>query len=1124
MVTFLFLLLKVFSYNIYSIGFDAEYDLAIKTSMNEIAGLNFYFNLNDSSELKRLNYDSISMIIVITQDIIEHKTLKAYSETYLIPLIFLESGSPSLYTFYTNLAFKCVSEAIISVFEYFSLSRPSIVWPYSSENLNIIQSIRQTSPSSFIQLSLLPSQTSQQVSTTLNKILKQQAIQNYIFLPHETFCSILSEAFQTSFLVQKGNFALFFSSCIYQVSLSGSLILTESGSELIETQKDYKTWQIKKIFRIFSKTGLSNEEIVMRLEEELNGKCKFNIVNLKNSTREVVGEVDEGQVKVFESIVYLGGVMDRTSFNASRVVVSANTGSFNPNGQPPVYSNVDYHQGSYFAVEKINRDHKILPRHSAYLYDKVDCGITIFDYNYSRDCFRKHRPEMGVAYVPTLFSMNLPLQKQLYSLNLTIPFISGMGSSGLLSNSSEFPYFVRTVSPSSQFSIAWANLIRLYGWTKIAAHYTNDSFGTAAYNVLLNCQSEFGFKFINNEKYRSVGYVYDHDSLTAYHENMRDSINLGCNLIFLIMGDPAAFFWLEGFYDLGVRRGDFTFVFFTVTGLTNFKAANADLKKRKELMHGSLVIFNAAWVGEYGEAVKQEYLKYRNDSWGRSYYIDTVFSAVETTGFLLNQGKAYEDISVFMQALRNIRFVGATGIVSFESGTNDRNLATFNLFNFYEDDLGNWHDDAVALISPLGTVYYTVLKETVWVNGELPKPMKNNYLNCPFRKDQIQRSEPALKIKIGVSVTVLLITSILSLYSFKNMRIKYLNPLRIKSYIVFEDYVTFGFILLEGFQMLSIGPSFQSFNSFLSDLSAMLSMNLSKLATFKDNTFWIIFYSMVILSYTWTAMILFSHFRIFKFFNKLYKKLDSFNLIMIPIMSNYLFMPTIVCLISILMCDNAISQDYTDSYLNYDCNLFCWKDAHLTYSVLACFQIVVYIPIAIYYRTLWQEQHYGINIRTSSKFLILKNIAVVVLVVVGKILKDDYQLAHGLIFLSIIIILFLSIIIIKLPYNYDRANLWCKVILICVIWNTVVCIASNNLMNENLVSVILQFSGWIVIVLSGFYFQTRLPENMLVSKKGRSIVDLFRFAFGLGSYKESRYVFEEEQDFVNLCQEGSNPQ
>ena len=117
MVTFLFLLLKVFSYNIYSIGFDAEYDLAIKTSMNEIAGLNFYFNLNDSSELKRLNYDSISMIIVITQDIIEHKTLKAYSETYLIPLIFLESGSPSLYTFYTNLAFKCVSEAIISVFE-----------------------------------------------------------------------------------------------------------------------------------------------------------------------------------------------------------------------------------------------------------------------------------------------------------------------------------------------------------------------------------------------------------------------------------------------------------------------------------------------------------------------------------------------------------------------------------------------------------------------------------------------------------------------------------------------------------------------------------------------------------------------------------------------------------------------------------------------------------------------------------------------------------------------------------------------------------------------------------------------------------------------------------------------
>ena len=147
---------------------------------------------------------------------------------------------------------------------------------------------------------------------------------------------------------------------------------------------------------------------------------------------------------------------------------------------------------------------------------------------------------------------------------------------------------------------------------------------------------------------------------------------------------------------------------------------------------------------------------------------------------------------------------------------------------------------------------------------------------------------------------------------------------------------------------------------------------------------------------------------------------------------------------------------------------------------------------------------------------------VVILVIIGMILKDDYEMIHGLIFLSIIMILFLRILIIKFPYNYDRANLWCKVILFCVMWNTVVCLASNNLMNEYSISIILQLSGWLAIVLSGLYFQTRLPDNMLVSKNGRSIVDLFRFSFGLGSYKESPYVSEEEQDYANVCQEGRN--
>ena len=548
---------------------------------------------------------------------------------------------------------------------------------------------------------------------------------------------------------------------------------------------------------------------------------------------------------------------------------------------------------------------------------------------------------------------------------------------------------------------------------------------------------------------------------------------------------------------------------FTSTGLSNFEAGNANVKKRKELMHGTLLIFNGAWVGEYGAQVKQEYLKYRESAWGRSYFIDAVYSAGVTTKLLLDQGKAYEDKDVFMQTLRNVRFLGATGMISFSSDSNDRNIYYYNVFNFYEDDLGVWHDDAVALISPLSTVYYTVLKETVWVTGEMPKPMKENYSNCPFRKDEIQNSSRGVTIKISVSIILLFISSILTVYSLKKLRFRKIIMLKIKAYIVFEDYLTLGFIFIEVLQLISIGPSFSAFNEFLSNISEILSLNLSKVTRFKDTTFWVIFLSMLSISYLWIFILAASYFMVFRCFPSIFRRIEEIKVYLMPIVSNYLFVPAIVGLISILMCDKSISDKPTDAYLNYDCNTYCWRDSHIVYSILSSIQFIIYIPLAILYRTIWQEENKVLNIRTNSIYLIVKNLTVVVLVILGKILKDDYELVHGIVFLVIIFLLFVLVLVLKNPYNYDRANLWCKIMILCVLWNTIVCLIGNFVLVEIYAAVILQISGWICIAVMGFVLQSRLPQNVLVSAKGGSIVELFKFAFGIQSYHKSVYALQE---------------
>jgi hypothetical protein len=215
------------------------------------------------------------------------------------------------------------------------------------------------------------------------------------------------------------------------------------------------------------------------------------------------------------------------------------------------------------------------------------------------------------------------------------------------------------------------------------------------------------------------------------------------------------------------------------------------------------------------------------------------------------------------------------------------------------------------------------------------------------------------------------------------------------------------------------------------------------------------------------------------------------------------------------MCDKAIGSSISDSYLNYDCNQFCWVSTHITYVVPASFCIIAYIPLAILYRTLWQEQNTEINIQSSSIYLVVKNIISVALVIIGKILKDSYPLAHGIVFLIIVFMVFLFIFWVKTPFNFDRANLWLKLFTCCILWNTLVCIFSLGTAINNIALIVLQILGWFCILVIGVIIQSKMPPSLLVTKRGRNISDLFKFAFGLASFQKSNYGLQASNSQID---------
>ena len=1104
-----FLSFAVQAYNICTIGLDDEYKNIFSLSLKLVTGVSHFCSIQSLEELDSISEGSLDAIISFSENSLIKKKIEIYSAQHKLPCLSLSSGKSQNFTFYSDHSKECYARSISSIVNYFSLANPTILWTFTEENLKIIESLIQDSNFEFSQLSFLDNLSSSEVSSILNKISKPKGIKNFIFLQDSNLCKVLVEAFISSYLVKKGNVAVFLSNCIYQVDMNGSLILSYEGFENVSNSEEFKMLNLLKFLNPFSIPGLSNNQLLNQLNKIYDNDCRFSLVNIQQGQRKFIGTVIKGKVSIEAPIEFLGGAKDLKSFTSSAITISANTGSFNPLSQDRAYSNEGYQQGTYFAVDKINRDLKLFPYHKFELYDSVNCGVSIFDFEYAKKCFFDIRPEMGVAHIPTAFPFTLSALKLLDYYNLSIPFVGGIGSSGLLSNKSEYPYFVRTVSPSTDWAVAWANLIRLYGWNEIVVHYSNDGYAGSAYKVLDEMQKTHGFKFVNDEKYRQVEYIYSYEDLAPYYSHIKNSMSLGCNIIFLILGEPAGYFWLEGFYDLGARRGDFTFLLFADNGLSNFDADNANVKKRKELMHGTLIINNGAWVGEYGAEVKQEFLRFYNDSWGKSYFIDAVYAAAITTEFLMTQGHAFEEPVVFMQALRNIRFLGTTGVISFDSGTNNRNINYFNVFNFYEDENKTWHDDAVALIAPLGSVYFTVLKQTVWSNGKFPQSRKEYYLNCSFFQDQVIDSSSNL-IEYCLISAIFLLSCIITFILIKFSKIEKLKMIEKKVMIDSRDYLALSFILIETLQIASIGPSFSSFNKILSDITHLVTIDFFKQEDLARVAFWGLFFTITLITCLWILLNLMTFIKPLKQSSNLMQIIDKSKALSIPIMTNYLFIPVIVSLISIIKCDKAIGNKYTESFLNFDCTLFCWKGDHITFTVLSCLLIIAFISLSIFHVIMCNNQISN-HIKSCRVYFIICKKFEVLMILLSKVFKEYNKLLFCFIFISLLFLLLIIAIIIKRPYNYDRANLWCKLMLVCLIWNSTVCLCEILFIRSKPLLIVIQFIGWLVIIVIGLCMHKRLPENLLISQKGRSVVELFRFGFGIQSFKSSFYIIRNSE-------------
>jgi hypothetical protein len=159
--------------------------------------------------------------------------------------------------------------------------------------------------------------------------------------------------------------------------------------------------------------------------------------------------------------------------------------------------------------------------------------------------------------------------------------------------------------------------------------------------------------------------------------------------------------------------------------------------------------------------------------------------------------------------------------------------------------------------------------------------------------------------------------------------------------------------------------------------------------------------------------------------NKVLEKRDIcsdiryFGGLLLPSFSNLLFLPIISILFSNFACSRSTGDNFTDSFLDRDCSERCWTGRHLSYTIIAVILLVIYIPVAIVMRPVWQELHPNLHVKAMPLNLIVKSVFQVFLVGIAVSLKQYHQKMHAICYLVTTSVYLVFIFRVK-PYNYER--------------------------------------------------------------------------------------------------------
>ena len=898
------------------------------------------------------------------------------------------------------------------------------------------------------------------------------------------------------FRIAKKGYAYFFSDeAAWYTRPQGGLYVTDSVAVTARSRLEYETLILTDQLQILKRYNGMGVPSMKKAVGGTSRPLKVSLVNMKDGMPVLIGNSPSSMMS---DILFPGNTSVVPIIRKPLIEVSADFTALNYDGTifPTGYTLT---RGISIAYSEINKRRDLMPNFEM-VNNTVNLGGMLWNKTWALSQLSKTGDSFGIAFHAFGFSATIiGIHDMLAELG-KFTSITSIAVSALLSNPVRFPMFLRTSSSGASAALVMLKFFQLWGWKRIGVVYSDGIADISFYNTLMSYTKDYPMEIVNNETSRKVPLTLTSDEAQSQlNATLRAIMSTTVRVVVIAYSNSPPI--VQRMYEMGARAGDYS-----ICLSYGLSSSQFNIPQTIEPLHGGMMFYDHYFTGAEGERIRNLFIERDGKKYepvGCVFY-DSALLVAHAVEFMLMRGLLYEDGESLVHIMRQTRFVGCMGTIQIEEGTNDKRPGDYSVLNAHVGPNSTLTLVDGAYFSPSKSTLFTILPNLTFPDGTAG-PYPDTWPtdpDCPYLVKDIRDFAKGRTVGMLTSFLFTALTGVITLVIWRRWWRATPSRLVKRHLMSIEDGLALLNMPIEFLQFIQMGPKIDFIDLVRNALSSS-SFSVEELLSFSKGMFW------GVLVLVMGLVILYLILSVVKFTDldsrlSVCSTVGYWGDLLLPSLGNLLFLPVISTLLSTFNCYRSVGDNYTDSFLNRDCYEKCWTGTHMRFSIGAAICLCLYTPVAVFTRPLWQELQPNLHIKALPLDLLVRSVVQMALISASITLKLNYEFAHALVYLAITSAYLAFVIKIK-PFNYERLNMWRRLMIIGLVIYGLVGLIHNRIEAFNAVLCTLAlFISYVVLGGIGLALQYFIRNyRALIVREKEDKQDIIKFAFTWGKLADT---------------------